>query len=103
MERTLSSDTEESFKSIPGSIRNSLRHIDLIVSTSIHVWPLRMKGKLISNREDQEAARPLRIVIKFGAGFHFIAYPNSPCILSLQIFNTFPFSYHKSVQGLLIY
>jgi hypothetical protein len=51
-----------------------------------------MNGKPISNSEDQEAARPLRIVVKFGSGFHFIAYPNSPCILSLQIFNTFPFS-----------
>src|SRR4030095_9753470 len=38
-ERTLSSDTEESFKSIPGSIRKSLRHIDLI-STSIHLGSL---------------------------------------------------------------
>ena len=62
MERTLSSDTEESFKSIPGSIRNSLRHIDLI-STSVHVWPLRMNGKPISNSEDQEAARSYRIFI----------------------------------------
>ena len=39
MERTLSSDTEESFKSMPGSMRNSLRHIDLI-STSIHLGSL---------------------------------------------------------------
>lgn len=39
MERTLSNDTEESFKSMPGSMRNSLRHIDLI-STSIHLGSL---------------------------------------------------------------
>src|SRR4030095_280182 len=40
MERTLSSDTEESFKSIPGSIRNSLRHIDLMISTSVRLGSL---------------------------------------------------------------
>ena len=40
MERTLSSDTEESFKSIPGSIRNSLRHIDLMISTSVRFGSL---------------------------------------------------------------